>query len=237
MRVLAWWCAALPLLPLLVGQAIYLRRTTVRLPEAPDCSAGLAGQGAPVLRLLVIGESTAASVGVKSHDEGLAAQCAQAYYALTGQTVAWRTLGENGIRLYEALDRLVPDQLDADVVLFCFGVNDVTKLTSIKAFEASLTSLCEKYHAQKVRLIFSGVPPMQYFTVLPWPLRHLLGWRAALLNRAIAGVAKRFGAGFLPLPIVLVGDDLAEDGYHPSARGYRLWGKHVALDVQDKFTH
>lgn len=237
MRALAWWLVTLPLLPWVLGQAIYTRRTTVRLAEAADAAEGMIGAAEPVLRLRVIGESTAASVGVKSHSQGLAAQWAHTLSTRTGRSIAWQTLGENGICLKPALERLVPVQLEADAVLFCFGVNDVTKLTSLKTWEACWTALCDRYAGQKTCLILSGVPPMQHFSALPWPLRSLLGWRAQLLNRSLAKIADHYGAHYLPLPLRLSGEDLAEDGFHPSARGYRLWGEVLALNMQDKLTH
>ncbi|MGB7479647.1 MAG: SGNH/GDSL hydrolase family protein, partial [Burkholderiaceae bacterium] len=70
---------ALPLLPLLVAQGRRTRRVTPRLPEAggPDCGLAGSGSGRP-LRLLAVGESPVAGVGVLRHDEAITGQLARA---------------------------------------------------------------------------------------------------------------------------------------------------------------
>ncbi len=51
------------LAPLLLWQGRHVRRVTPRLPEAAGPRAGTTGHGPP-LRLLVLGDSAAAGVGV-----------------------------------------------------------------------------------------------------------------------------------------------------------------------------
>ncbi|MDX1553739.1 MAG: hypothetical protein R3198_14020 [Marinobacter sp.] len=89
---LPFWLATALLFPVLLYQGKRARKTTPRLPEAHGSSCGHYGDGQPDLRLLVIGESTAASVGVTTHDQGLASQLA-------------RQLN----RVYEQLAREAPD--------------------------------------------------------------------------------------------------------------------------------
>lgn len=224
MRALGWWCVALPLLPVLLAQALYTRRTVPRLPEACDSASGVVGEGRFERSVWVIGESTAASVGVASHAQGLAAQWASALAAAHGWRVKWHTRGENGIRLAEALERLLPETLEADAVLICFGVNDATSLTALAAWRGSVIQMLKRYQHQPVRLIVSGLPPMQDFTALPWPLRSMLGWRARLLDQQLQALCGQYGAVYAPVEAALGQEDLAEDGYHPSAQGYALWG-------------
>jgi len=57
------------------------------------------GDGPPAHRLLVVGESTAAGVGVATHDQGLASQLARHLHQRTGHTIAWHTWGINGITM------------------------------------------------------------------------------------------------------------------------------------------
>jgi len=74
---LPFWLSVTLLAPLLVWQGKQTRRTTPRLPEAGGEPHGQYGDGEPALRLLVIGESTAAGVGVAHHQDGLASQLAR----------------------------------------------------------------------------------------------------------------------------------------------------------------
>ncbi len=74
-----FWLMCLMLAPLLVVQARRARRDTPRLPEAGGADRGREGSGdGPPLRLLVVGESTAAGVGVAEHRQGLGAHLARA---------------------------------------------------------------------------------------------------------------------------------------------------------------
>ena len=61
-----WWAATLSLSPLALPMAVQARRNALRLAPAAGPDRGLAGADTPgePLRLLLIGESTVAGVGV-----------------------------------------------------------------------------------------------------------------------------------------------------------------------------
>ncbi|HEX7636771.1 MAG TPA: GDSL-type esterase/lipase family protein, partial [Burkholderiaceae bacterium] len=116
------------------------------------------------------------------------------------------------------------------------GVNDVVGQTRPAAFLAALDEL----HALAVARAgvthawHCGVPPMGSFSLLPQPLRWMLGRDAARLDRALvrhlAGNASRL---HLALPEPPPGAPppsgwMADDGFHPGAAGYRQWGRCVA---------
>ena len=227
-----WWLATLPLLPLALPMALHTRRTTLRLPVAQGEPSGTAAAhlaGEP-LRLLLIGESTVAGVGVTTFDQSLASCLAVALAERLGRPVLWRACGENGITASEAHERLLPFALaePADLVLMVFGVNDTTHLTSSQRWLQALASMAKLLQGQGCRVAFSGVPPLQYFRALPWLLRQLLGWRASLLDRELQALALHLGALHCVLDMPFEAHYLAEDGYHPSATGYRQWAAGLA---------
>ena len=61
----------LALAPLLLAQAVHTRRRLPRLPEAAGAREGVVGRGAE-LDLLIVGDSSAAGVGVDTQDDALA---------------------------------------------------------------------------------------------------------------------------------------------------------------------
>ncbi len=75
-------------------------------------------------------------------------------------------------------------------------------------------------------MVFTGVPPIQHFSALPWLLRRLFGLRAALLDGELRRLSGRGRTARLQLEFAE--EYLARDGYHPSALGYRLWGEGLA---------
>lgn len=231
---LPFWLTTALLFPVLLYQGKQARRTTPRLPEAGGSPSGQYGEGAPARRILVIGESTAAGVGVETHDQGLASQLAKQIHERTGQTTAWHTFGINGIRLGALLSELETAELpEADVVLLSMGVNDTTGFTPRFRFRQHLQALrrllATRYSGPTLLL---SVPPMHLFTALPSPLRYVMGWRARQLDNLYIQLAQQFPEDFTYLDYPVVTDPalLAADGYHPGQRGYQ----YIAEALADK---
>lgn len=223
---LPFWLTTAALSPVILWQGRKAKRDTPRLPEASGHPSGQHGDGEPQLSLLVLGESTAAGVGVQTHDQGLASQLARQLHNQTGQTVAWHTHGINGATLAQLISHLESASLPAaDMVLLSMGVNDTTALTPRAAFRQQLLDLrniLASRYPHPMRLL--SVPPMHRFTALPVPLRQVLGWRARLLDGVYRDLAREESGAFVHLRYPLVTDSrlLAEDGYHPGEEGYRV---------------
>ncbi|QMV62270.1 SGNH/GDSL hydrolase family protein [Pseudomonas berkeleyensis] len=232
MRHALWWLATLALAPLAVPLALRTRRTALRLPPAEGEVRGLAGAALPgePFRLLLVGESTVAGVGVKHLDEALVACLAEALAERMQRPVHWHACGENGITAERARQRLLPEALSesADLALLVFGVNDTTHLTTCKRWQTALRGMAVALREQGMVVAFSAVPPLQHFRALPWLLRQLLGWRASLLDRELRAVAREQQAQYCELGLAFEAHYLAEDGYHPSALGYRVWAQGLA---------
>lgn len=233
---LPFWLTTALLFPVLLYQGKRARRTTPRLPEAGGAPCGQYGEGAPARRVLVIGESTAAGVGVETHDQGLASQLAREIHGRTGQTIAWHTFGVNGIRLGALVRKLETTELpEADVVLLSMGVNDTTGFTPRFHFRRQLRALRQllapRYSGP---ILLLSVPPMHRFTALPSPLRYVMGWRAMQLDKIYQQLARDAAADFghLNYPTVTDPDLLASDGYHPSPKGYAFIADAIASSIQ-----
>ncbi|MBF7731197.1 SGNH/GDSL hydrolase family protein [Pseudomonas sp. N040] len=228
LATLGWWLLLLILLPVLLVQAVCARRRAIRLEPAAGAQAGMAGQGCgEPLRVLLLGESTVAGVGVTSQQEALAGQFAAQLARRIRRPVAWQALGENGIAATQACERLLPQVADRqfDLVLLVFGVNDTTHFTSRRRWQTALATLAQPFSGPECMVAFTAVPPIQHFSALPWLLRRLLGWRAALLDRHMAEVAAQLGAEHCRVALEFTPGYLAVDGYHPSVRGYQVWAE------------
>ncbi len=231
---LPFWLTTALLFPVLLYQGKRARRITPRLPEAGGSPFGQYGEGTPARRVLVIGESTAAGVGVETHDQGLASHLARQVHEHTGQTIAWHTFGINGIRLGALVGELETAELPAaDVVLLSMGVNDTTGFTPRYHFRRQLRELRQllapRYPGP---LLLLSVPPMHLFTALPSPLRYVMGWRARQLDNLYVRLARQNPGDFVHLhyPVITDPDLLASDGYHPGGRGYQ----YIAGALADK---
>ncbi|HSK75345.1 MAG TPA: SGNH/GDSL hydrolase family protein [Thermoanaerobaculia bacterium] len=220
------------LLPIVLLQGWRARRAIPRLPEAQGPREGEIPGAGPALRLLVLGESTAAGVGAANHMEGLTGQTAQALAAATGRSVLWSTLGRNGLTAQAARVELLEPaaELRADIAVLAFGVNDTLRLHSRRRWVTDLTLLVAALRKRcgAIPVILTAVPPMGSFPALPRPLRDLLGLRARLLDRtAQRWAAQQEAVHHVAIPSMF-GDAVAiffcEDRFHPSPLGYQRWG-------------
>lgn len=220
--------ATAALLPVLAVQGLTMRRTIPRLPGAEGPTAGSAGAGDP-LRLAVLGESTAAGVGARTHELGLAGRLADAL-AGRGHAVTWQVSARIGANAHVTRTELAPALDPADVAVVVLGVNDVIEFHSAARWTRDLLRLLIDLRAAHGRIVLAGVPPMARFPALPRPLRSVLGLRAAELDAAAARVARRLpGVAHVPLPHELIDGHLfCADRFHPSEAGYALWADGLA---------
>lgn len=226
-----FWLLFFVLFPVIVVQALYTRRGALRLPDAAGPRSGAAGSGEPVLRLQVAGESTTAGVGAEHSDQALPCQLARALSQEISGTVHWRADGVTGCKLEDVAQRLRLHPPDEDLVVIFSGVNDTTGLTPLSRWRAGVENTVRLAGHNGARVVLLAVPPMEYFTALPRPLRTLMGWRAALLNEVLRRVADRHdGCDFIDWRIPIRPQHLARDGYHPSASGYQA----IARDCSNR---
>ncbi|OZM73316.1 SGNH hydrolase [Amycolatopsis antarctica] len=232
-RRTAWTLATLAGSPLLLAQAVRVRRATPKLPGAQGPVDGeVRGTGAP-LRLLVIGESTVDGVGARTHDEALTGRIAQSLATRLGRGVRWRALGLSGANARTVRRRLLRDAcaLPADLVVIALGVNDVIELHSAARYRRDLLRLLLDLRRGlgPVPVLFAGVPPLDRFPNLPWPLRAVLGARSRALGSAATTLDALPGVSYVPVPAdILRPEWFADDGFHPGPEAYLAWGRQLA---------
>ena len=83
------------ILPLLIPQALYARRTAPRFAPAGGPATGTLGEGEP-RRLLAIGDSIIAGVGASTLSKALVGQTAAALATSQRCRVHWQALGVSG---------------------------------------------------------------------------------------------------------------------------------------------
>lgn len=204
-----------------LGEARALARASTAFQQDPP---------APMLRLLVVGDSTGVGTGATQPVASVAGLLGTAYPRLLVHSQA-----RDGAR-FDA----VPAQLAAatgrqgyDVVLIQAGGNDVIRGTDAAAL-AQVLDL--SFIAAKARLRPGGVGIVQpagnvgnaaFF--LP-PLSQLMSQRARDLHTVVRSAAARHGLVFVNLyqeaaqdPFVQRPEMHAADGLHPSDAGYRVW--------------
>lgn len=220
------------LLPFLLPQALYVRRTAPRFEPAGGPAEGSTGHGRRV-RLLAIGDSIIAGVGATELSGALVGRTAEALARSLSCRVEWQALGVSGYKSTMVLDTLVPQLPDyaADFVIVSVGVNDITGLTSMTTWRRNMSLLLEKLrtHSPGAAIAVAGMPPMHAFPLLPQPLRATIGMRARSFDAVVSDVAAgRPGSVHVPLDFEPDPEEFAPDGYHPSEKSYVEYGRHMA---------
>ena len=224
---------AVLLAPVLVLQGRRVRRRTPVLPEAAGERTGIEGEGGDRLRLVVLGESPAAGVGVPDQRDGLARRLAAEITRRRGGAVAWTVCARTGATAARVTRDLVPiAPTGQDVAVVVLGVNDSLRLRSRRAWRAEVGRLLDDlapHLAPGGQVVLTGVPDLGAFPSLPQPLRAVLGWHARALDRQLAGLAgRRPGVQHVPGPPLTGPEMFSVDAFHPNADSYARWAAHLA---------
>ena len=223
--------AAIPLAPVLLMQARKARASIPRLPEAALPWTGSL-PGADLIRLLVLGDSTAAGVGVESQNEALPGSFAQEFGDRFDRGTAWTAIGENGASSRDILERFIDEATTGryDVVFLTVGANDALGLRSRRAFARDVREIVRRLREVNpdALLLVSLMPRFDRFRSLQSPLRWNLALHAASLDdaarAAVRGVDRVFA---LPKPPPYTPTFWATDLFHPGPSGYREWAEFV----------
>ncbi len=223
--------AKLILSPLLVAQALTTRRRAPLLPEPSGAREGSVGAGPPC-RLLIVGDSSAAGVGVATQELALAGYLTRTLAEAGGVEVQWRLVAKSGINSAQAL-ALVQSHTPAaaDIAVVVLGVNDVIDQVPSRRAVLQRAALADWLLGQLgVRhVVFAPLPPMHQFPLLPQPLRWIIGMDARRHDAALARwAATRADVSYVPIDIRLGADCMAPDGFHPGEPVYRTCGETLA---------
>ncbi len=228
MRRFAFWT----LLPFLIPQALWVRKTAPRFSDAAGPPNGSVGEGPPK-HLVAIGDSIIAGVGAPTLDQALVGQTAAALASRLGSAVHWRASGRTGqtsTGLISSQLENLPD-IDADFVIVSIGVNDVTRVERSSRFASNVRHIARRLRDRYPRAIigFAGLPPLGVFPLLPQPLRAALGLRAATFNETLDTLLATIpGAIYIPVDFKASEAMFSDDGFHPSPLGYGEFGSTVA---------
>ena len=223
------------LAPALLLQGRHLRETALRLPEAAGERSGLIpGTAAEPLRLLFVGDSSAAGVGVEWQHEALAHQAAEMVATSSKRSVRWNLIAKSGASTRDAIELVkVHANERADIVISALGVNDVTAQNGSKRFVGDykeLLSVVAQRTGAKAAVI-SGLPPLHILPAAPQPLRWYLGQCARRLDAALQSLCETHpNARFVSLTWAKA-SEMARDKFHPGKAQYRHWSELVALQV------
>jgi lysophospholipase L1-like esterase len=204
-------------------------RTYLSADSAPPVEGSYGNPSLPLLRLTLLGDSTAAGVGVADAADTVGARLANALgedwqVVLSNVAVSGSRAGDLGPQVSRAL------LLRPDVAVVLIGANDATHLTPTRAVAGQLAAAVTRLREAGVAVVVGTCPDMGARAFL-WPLREVVAWQGRRIARAsaiavhesdgsVVGLGELCGPLFRADPATL-----ATDAFHPSAEGYRLWAE------------
>ena len=229
------------LLPVAGFYGLQIRRKTPRLPPPRGSQRGRLGaaDASPAeWRLLIMGDSSAAGVGVDRVEETLAPQLAEIIHARTGQSVSWRSAGANSAVARDLRDLILPniEERDFTHIVLAVGTNDMKNYLTAMQFKKGFGGLLYAIHARwpDAKVVWSPVLHMPDVPVLPPVLAWILSLRTRIINHmGFRMCHERQGIAAKPLPVPSH-EGFAIDGFHANAAGYRYWAEHLAGYVMDE---
>ena len=214
------------LLPIALVQGYWLLKRTPRLP-IPEGRSGRHGTGAGTpLQVVGIGDSVIAGSGVGQLCDSITGAYARLLHERVQRDVEWHVAGRVGATTAQILAELLPDAPRADVYVISGGVNDTTRGVSPARFAANLQRIfkCLRAKSPDAAILYCGLPPLEHFPALPWPLNSVLAARGrAYQRRALKLVACDPRAFCFLFPPTMCASQFASDGFHPAERACELW--------------
>ncbi len=186
----------------------------------------------PEIRLLVLGDSSAASVGIESSERGIAGELSRLIAARTGRAVVWRAAGFNSATSGQIRDQVLPNLAPEPWthIVVSIGTNDAKNFHTLSQFKREFGGLLYALRAKwpEARVVWSPVVEMTRVPALPPLLGRILEIRAQAINAK--GTALCFERGAVPasrLPILDPAAGFSTDGFHASEAGYAAWAEHL----------
>lgn len=217
-----------------------MRRDYVPPETAPDLASEYGHPADPTVRLVVLGDSTGAGVGVTEAVDTVGGRISSLlarehlHVYLSGAAVSGSRTSDLGPQVSRALLG------EPEVAVILIGANDATHATRPRSIGPATSAAVERLRVAGVSVVFGTCPDLGAARAFARPLRDILsaygrrvgtaqGSAAAAAGAAVVDLAATTGPAFRADPQAT----LSTDAFHPSATGYDLWARALLPAVRD----
>ena len=224
--ILSWLC-----FPIYLVQGIYVRNRSMRLSPASGPRSGQFGKGEAEIKLLSIGDSSAAAVGVEETMGAIGPQLAKKIHKLKNKTVSWRISGHNSAVASEIRDYVVPnlEPVDYTHIFIMLGTNDMKNWHTVPRWKRDFGTFLYALRTRfpEARIYWHQAIDVRTAPLLPDPLGWIMNLRVALFNRKGAQLCVERGAICIPPLPITDPAGYCKDGFHANELGYDYWSDHL----------
>lgn len=234
----------IPLLPILYFQGKKIKASVPRLPEAKGIKGLSSVSSERVLRMLTIGESTIAGVGVSTHKEGFTGSLANELATALKTNIDWKVYAKSGYTAKRVTEKIVGiiTEKSIDFIVIGLGGNDAFELNTPKKWNRDIRELIKSIRLKfkGVPIVFVNMPPIKEFPAFTSLIRFTIGNLVSLLGKELEKIVKDFEYVYYYTREVSSVDlierynlkikstDIFSDGVHPSKTTYQIWAKDVS---------
>ena len=241
-----------PLLPFMYYQGKKIRSSIPRLPEADGTQGKITSlaRSRRAFKLLTIGESTIAGVGVETHEEGFTGTLAQELSKLRGESIDWRVYARSGYTAKMVVEKIIPkiDEVNVDLIVIGLGGNDAFTLNSPSRWKVDINYLIAGLRSKypHTPITFCNMPPIKDFPAFTPLIKFTIGNLVEILGRELDLTVQKYPKVFYSNSIIKLADwiekfdrplqpsDFFSDGVHPSKLTYQTWAREIADMVRDE---
>jgi lysophospholipase L1-like esterase len=236
----------IPILPLLYYQGKKVKTSVPKLPEAngTEGSVNLELSAAKSIRLITIGESTIAGVGVETHEEGFTGTLAKELANQIQSNISWRVYAHSGYTAEKVWKDIIPqiEEKGNPLIVIGLGANDAFQLSSPNKWKTDIqgliASLRSKYPSSLI--LFCNMPPIKEFPAFTSLIKFTIGNLIELLGQELNELVKNYDDVYYFNEIITIEEwrkklqideaksSFFSDGVHPSKLTYQSWAKDVA---------
>lgn len=239
-----------PLLPVMYLQGRRIKATIPNLPEAVGVEGTCGLAKSRTLRILIMGESTMAGVGVKRHKDGFAGALAQELVGHSGEAVYWKVHAKSGSTASSVGKELLPSvqETDWDLIVIGLGGNDTFKLNHPVRWKRQIKALIDNIRLKfgNRPVVFANMPPIRDFPAFSPLMKFTLGNLVDLLGEALEEVVEEMDNAYYASDTIAVNDwmeryktsreifDFFSDGVHPSQLTYQILAKQLGEFIDQR---
>jgi lysophospholipase L1-like esterase len=222
-------------LPVYLWQGLGVRRRSMRMPSpSPQTVSPVKGVGQPI-RLLLVGDSSAAGVGVNDINQSLGAKLVRSLAQQSGRPVEIRIAGCTSATAGQIRDFVLPHIEPGNFthVVLNIGTNDAKNFHTARRFRREFGSLLYSLNTRfyGARLIWSSILDLSSVPTLPTPLNQILGVRSRLLTRIGEKLCRERLTEIPDGEWRPSRDNFSIDGFHASEKGYQEWAEILATHI------
>lgn len=236
----------IPLLPILYYQGKKIRTNIPKLPEAKGIEGLVFKKSNTTLRLITLGDSSMAGVGVNTHKAGFVGTLAEELGLYYNINIAWKVYAKSGFTALKVKERLIPNIQEDVLNLIVIGVggNDAFKLTSPKKWidnvKMLIAELRVRYKNQPI--VFINMPPVREIPAFSLLIKYVMGNLLDFYSDELVALTKSMDGVFYCSSKIMYKDYIKRynlnshsseffsegDKFHASKLAYQIWAKDIA---------